>query len=52
MHLIWKPRCDEVVRLEKYYNIDKKQKKLIKSVTGQMKGSHVTVCHEISVRFQ
>src|SRR5437870_5073401 len=27
MHLIWKPRCDEVIRLEKHYNIDKKQKK-------------------------
>ena len=26
MHLIWKPRCDEVIRLEKHYNIDKKQK--------------------------
>jgi len=27
MLLIWKPRCDEVIRLEKHYNIDKKQKK-------------------------
>ena len=27
MHLIWKPRCDEVIKLEKHYNIDKKQKK-------------------------
>src|ERR1044071_7268728 len=27
MHLIWKPRCDEIIRLEKHYNIDKKQKK-------------------------
>ena len=27
MHLIWKARCDEVIRLEKHYNIDKKQKK-------------------------
>ena len=24
---IWKPRCEEVVRLEKFYNIDKKQKR-------------------------
>ena len=27
MHHIWKPRCDEVVKIEKHHNIDKKQKK-------------------------
>ena len=27
MFLIWKPRCDKVVQLEKHHNIDKKQKK-------------------------
>ena len=27
MLLIWKPRCDEVIRLEKHFNIDKIQKK-------------------------
>src|SRR3954468_16419200 len=26
MHLIWKPRCDEVIRLEKLYHIDKNKK--------------------------
>ncbi len=31
MHLIWKLRCDEVIRLEKHYNIDKKQKKTEKT---------------------
>ena len=27
-------------------------KNIVALITGQMKGNHVTVCHEISVRFQ
>ena len=33
-------------------NVELRKENTVIPNTGQMKGNHVTVCHEISVRFQ
>ena len=47
MHLIWKPRCDEVIRLKKHYNIDKKHKKQKKTIANKTKSDDMNlICYK------